>query len=326
MSLIISYMGVDTAAADIEAAQPDVAKLMRTGWWTPAPKHRDDGGSTLTVVDVNTVRDAVFAQILSKIPAGITRVLDIGCGNGDFAKVLHETRPGVIYRGLDLSKENIAHASSNLEVGGVLPGNVELEEGNVWEYLRAVDPPDWDFIISTRCVFNETTRGGDRELLRLIDATAPKGWFVYGHLDRLLRTDLQYVMTQALAGSTNPTEFYFKDNESYTRDWLLQDVVWLGEEKEHPAYIVRDATLLSVPPQRSKRYDTMKNGTYEKNRAQATLKFNGGMTEYKTSNIDANGRVTGEAVVLKANAPADVKLVEYEQKLANIELKKENKG
>ena len=203
---------------------------------------------------------------------------------------------------------------------------MELEEGNVWEYLRAVDPPDWDFIISTRCVFNETTRGGDRELLRLIDATAPKGWFIYGHMDRLVRTDVQYVMAQALVNSTNPTESYFKDNDSYTRDWLLRDVSWLGEEKEHPAYIVRDATLLSVPEQRSQRYDTMKNGTYEKQRAQATVKFNKGMTEYKTSNIDANGRITGEAVVLKANAPADVKLVEYEQKLANIDLKKEFKG
>jgi SAM-dependent methyltransferase len=315
-------MGADLAAAEFETAgMPGIAKLVRTGWWTPgAVDHDANGAVTLTTGKVDGIREAVFDKIISKIPAGATRVLDLGCGNGEFAKALHATRPNVIYRGIDLSKENMVAAATNLSG----EPNVELEEGNIWEYLHAATV-DWDFIVSTRCIFNETTRSGDRELLRLIDSLAPMGWFIYGHWDRLIRADLQYVMGQALANSTSVTESYFKDDINYTRDWLLQDQCWLGVEPEHPVYLSRGGTLMTKPNQRT-RDKVLAGGKYEKARARGTIKFNTGMTEYKTAVIDGNGRITGEVVTQKANAPVDVKLVEYEQKLAKIELKKEFKG
>ncbi len=292
---------------------PTLADITTAGWAqrrdgvdsVPAPTDLD--GETvpgLTPAGVESRRSAVFAAIVSKVPAGITRVLDIGCGNGDFAKVLHATRPEVTYRGIDLSLEAIAAATANLEVANALPANVELEAANFTEYLLAgVD--DWDFIISTRCIFRETARSGDRDVLRLIDSKAPKGWFIYGNFLRMGRPDLQYVMQEALTNSTNPTEHYFKDAQSF----LDISATGVGRMLEHPAYIVRDASLAPAPdPKQYRKFDKVRNGEFERERARGTLQHNDSMTEYKTATYDANGRITGEVTQPKANAPVEADL------------------
>ena len=291
-----------------ESMGPAAAEVTENGWAQRDPGPLDTSGVELTAEQVQTRRNTVFGAIVSKIPAGITRVLDIGCGNGDFAKVLHATRPEVNYRGIDLSLEAIASATENLEVGSALPANVELEAANFTEYLLAgVD--DWDFIISTRCIFRETDRSGDRDVLRLIDSKAPKGWFIYGNFLRMLRTDLQYVMQEALTNSTNPTEHYFKDGAT-PQSFLDITANGVGRMLEHPAYIVRDASLAPARnADQYRKFDKMRNGEFERERAQGTLRTNDAMTQYKTATFDAStGRITGEVTQVKANAPVEADL------------------
>lgn len=302
MSDVGLYMRRYATAASMPNAQ---RRLAENGWW----------GGNRTVGEVDGIRSSVYNAMLSKIPVGITRVLDIGCGGGDFAAVLHASRPGVVYRGIDLSLEAIAAATTSLEVGGNLPANVELEVGNVWEYLHAA-PVEWDFIISSLCLFDESPRSGDRDLLRLIDSKAPKGWFLYGKEHRLRRPDLQYVMAQALAQSTNATEHYFEGSQSFLSGDLLVDT-----EVDHPIYLVRDATTAPIPDNKeAKPFEIIGNGKYEKDRARETLRSNGSMTQY-IGVTQSGGRITGQTVVTKTNAPADADLAGLEakraQKLAN---------
>lgn len=318
-STIGTYISRYARAGSI--ANPVLAEITGAGWAqqrdgvnsSPSPTNlAGEEISGLSAVDVENRRNAVFAAVVSKIPAGITRVLDIGCGNGDFAKVLHATRPEVIYRGIDLSLEAIAAATANLEVANALPANVELEAANFTEYLLAgVD--DWDFIISTRCIFRETARSGDRDVLRLIDSKAPKGWFIYGNFVRMVRPDLQYVMQEALTNSTNPTEHYFKDHPDPKveppQSFLDIAATGVGRMLEHPAYIVRDASLAPArDPKQYRKFDKVRNGEFERERARGTLRTNDSMTEYKTATYDANGRITGEVTQPKASAPVEADL------------------
>jgi len=296
MSEIGLYMRRYATAASMPPAKQ---RLVENGWWS----------GDRTVGAVGGIRSSVYNAMLSKIPAGVTRVLDIGCGGGDFATVLHAARPGVVYRGIDLSLEAIAAATASLQVDGNLPANVELEAGNVWEYLHTATV-EWDFIISSLCLFDESPRSGDRDLLRLIDSKAPKGWFLYGKEHRLRRPDLQHVMTQALAQSTDATEHYFEGNQSFLSGDLLVD-----PEADYPVYLVRGATVAPVPDSaRVKSFEIIGNGRYEAERAQETLRSNGSMTQY-TGITQSGGRITGQATVPKANAPvkADLEGVEARQ-------------
>ncbi|MBQ73347.1 MAG: hypothetical protein CMJ67_10630 [Planctomycetaceae bacterium] len=315
---IITYVGRYEDAASMAAP---ASVLSAQGWLS----HRAglEADEEITPAEALSRRSAVLAAIVAKIPAGITRVLDIGCGNGDFAAALHATRPEVNYRGIDISMEAIAAANTNLETSpGNLPANVELQTANLTEYLLAgVD--DWDFIVSSRCVFRETRRSGDRALLRLIDSKAPKGWFIYGTHWRMLRPDLQYVMQEALTNSTDPTEHYFKGAQSF----LNVDAAFVGYEKEHPAYIIRGASVApALDPGKYQKFDVMKNGKFEEARAQGTLKYDSGMTEYKSATFDAQGQFTGEVVVAKAGAPAKAELATLESQKTNLQNLKQIAG
>jgi SAM-dependent methyltransferase len=319
MSSIETYIGrysrAETVASDVS---PMAASLFRTGWLT----YREEETRTDALPsagDLAARRDQVFAAILSKIPAGITRVLDLGCGDGKFAQALHAARPGVVYRGIDLSLEAIAAATERLEVTGNLPANVELQAGNFVEYLQATTV-DWDFIISSNLVLRETPRSQDRAFLQLVDSKAPKGWFLYGSEERMTRPDLQYVMGQALAASTNATEHYFIGAQSFlTGDYQV------GRETGHPAYIVRDSTVMDVP-ETPKRFNVVKDGQFERQRARGRMRENKDMTQYKGVTKDANGLITGDTIVLKANAPADSDLAGVETEQAKLKLIQELQG
>jgi len=311
-----TYIGRYSAAASIEGSRPLEAALLRTGW---LGYRADENPATVTVVDLSARRALVFAAILSKIPAGITRVLDIGCGDGEFAKALHAARPDVIYRGLDISLEAITTATGSLKIGNSLPANVELQAGNFIEYLQATTV-DWDFIISSNMLLRETPRSQDRGFLQLVDSKAPKGWFLYGAGERMTRPDLQYVMGQALAASTDATEHYFMGAQSFlTGDYQV------GRQPGHPAYIVRGATTMDVPVT-PERFNVVKNGQFERSRARGTVRSDKDMTQYKGVTKDANGLITGEVTVLKANAPAGTNLATLEAEQAKIKAIQELQG
>jgi hypothetical protein len=127
-------------------------------------------------------------------------------------------------------------------------------------------------------------------------------------------------MGQALAASTNATEHYFIGAQSFlTGDYQV------GREAGHPAYIVRDSTVMDVP-ETPKRFNVVKDGQFERHRARGRMRENKDMTQYKGVTKDANGLITGEAFVLKAAAPAGSDLVGVETEQAKLKLIQELQG
>ena len=56
--------------------------------------------------------DAIYSEVIAKIPAGATKILEIGCGDGAFYRALKAADPGMGYRGIDIVPENIADAET----------------------------------------------------------------------------------------------------------------------------------------------------------------------------------------------------------------------
>lgn len=70
--------------------------------------------------------DSIHSQVIAKIPAEATKVIDLGCGCGEFYQALKAARPDVTYIGLDLIPDNIdeaQRAKGEVVVAGVLPGD-----------------------------------------------------------------------------------------------------------------------------------------------------------------------------------------------------------
>lgn len=63
---------------------------------------------------------AIWAELADLVPAGATHVLDLGCGNGGFAKVLRKKHPGVAITAVDLVIENIEEAQANCKADGTI--------------------------------------------------------------------------------------------------------------------------------------------------------------------------------------------------------------
>lgn len=69
---------------------------------------------------------SIYAGVIAKIPAGATKVLDLGCGDGAFYRALKAAKPSLGYLGLDLVPENIRDAQSargTVTVAGVQGGD-----------------------------------------------------------------------------------------------------------------------------------------------------------------------------------------------------------
>jgi len=56
--------------------------------------------------------DSIYDEVIAKIPAGATKVLEIGCGDGRFYRALNAAEPGLDYLGIDIVPENIAEAAT----------------------------------------------------------------------------------------------------------------------------------------------------------------------------------------------------------------------
>ncbi|MDB4278209.1 hypothetical protein N9917_01265 [Deltaproteobacteria bacterium] len=74
--------------------------------WAVDPHHDDSLGHSQSEVD------DIYAEVIAKIPAGATKVLDLGCGEGGFYRALQVAKPGLAYKGIDLVPENIEEAQT----------------------------------------------------------------------------------------------------------------------------------------------------------------------------------------------------------------------
>jgi hypothetical protein len=76
--------------------------------------------------------DAIYAEIIDKIPAEATKVLEIGYGDGRFYQALKAARPALDYVGIDLVIENFVEAQTargTITVDAVQAGDTVTIEG-----------------------------------------------------------------------------------------------------------------------------------------------------------------------------------------------------
>lgn len=96
--------------------------------------------------------DALYAEVIAKIPAEATKVLDLGCGDGRFYRALKAARPAIDYLGIDLVIENIEDAQKamgQITVEGVQIGDTLTLNGITLTAGSAQGSGDLDFDGST---------------------------------------------------------------------------------------------------------------------------------------------------------------------------------
>jgi len=136
----------------------------------------------------------IYVELAQLIPQGTTRVLDLGCGGGEFAKVLSEQRPELRYLGVDLAPFFVDSARDRM--AGV--NGYEFTCSDFWTFLagRACqserDPVDashevggtWDFVISCAGAFShdhDPSLEEQLDLLDLIESSASRGFLFICH-------------------------------------------------------------------------------------------------------------------------------------------------
>jgi len=177
--------------------------------------------------------DAIYDEIIAKIPAGATKVLELGCGDGRFAGRLRAANGTIGYRGVDIVPENVSAAQA------ALPAE-EFVIGNAAEYLMEATA-DWDFVVSIGCLFHCTDNKRAALIFDLLDAKAPKGFFVLADVAHATPAFLTEKMAEALGTSTNAADSYYEGARAFLdATAALKDVM-------HPFYVHRDDTTAEVP-------------------------------------------------------------------------------
>jgi methionine biosynthesis protein MetW len=106
---------------------------------------------------------ADYEQIARLVPEG-SRVLDLGCGNGQLLKMLME-RKGVTGRGVDIDEENVVEC---------IRKGLSVFQGNLDEGLADYQDKSYDYVILNRTlqvvlkpdyVIREMLRIGDRAIV-----------------------------------------------------------------------------------------------------------------------------------------------------------------
>lgn len=265
---------------------------------------RNDWAQGYTPAEVSSFHNDLAALV----PAG-ARVLDLGCGTGLFYAALNALQPGITYTGVDLSVEAIEEATA------AFPGANAWVVGNAFEYLRLADPAGWDFIVSSRSLFDETYLSADRYLLELVDAKSPKGFAMLISSDRSKDSKIQRRLQRALASSTGVVQHHFSgpwDPPLFQGDMTGLSVL----------HISRTGTS-AVSPNASDRWDLVGNRKLDQSRARAfkrkSLKDNTPISEYKTV-TQSGGLVTGvDANKAIASAPDQSQLSDDTQKFNFIQ-------
>lgn len=269
-SAVASYMRVwsDRAPGSaLATSHPQISALIRAGW-----EH-----------DVFTLaeRTAIFDDLASLVPGDVTRVLDIGCGEGGFSEALNTANAAIPYRGLDASVEAVETASAAF-------GGRDFVVGNVWEYCLSA-AHDWDFTVSVRCMFEDTSPAGDRELIKVLDAKSPRGFAIVCPADRVQGPGFQEGLQAALAASSGVVSSHFTGawpGSEFAGDMTGLAVVYLSR-----------AGTSTVAPAVNPRWAKFRAGSANKVRSRTAenlrLEKGENSLQYKTINVDADGTSTG---------------------------------
>lgn len=237
---------------------------------------RNDWAQGYTPAEVSSFHNDLAALV----PAG-AKVLDLGCGTGLFYAALSALQPGITYTGVDLSVEAVEEATA------AFPG-ATWTVGNAFEYLRLADPTGWDFIVSSRSLFDETYLSADRYLLELVDAKSPKGFAMLMSSDRSGDSKIQKRLQRALANSIGVVQHHFSG--PWDPPLFQGDMTGLAA-----LHISRTGTSANSPTS-SDRWDLVGNNKLDQSRARAfkrkSLKDNTPISEYKTV-TQSGGLVTG---------------------------------
>jgi len=93
------------------------------------------------------------------IPPGVTSVLDIGCGYGDFGAYLKQTRPGIEVWGLDSSPAVAERASERLDcfVLGTLHSDAPTRRFDCITFNDTIEhfPDPWDALQQARALLGQ---------------------------------------------------------------------------------------------------------------------------------------------------------------------------
>lgn len=199
--------------------------------WEPTAENAVDGYSTDDL-------DAIYAEVVARIPGTTTRVLDVGCGDGRFGAVLRELRPGMGYRGIDLSPTNIATAQA------AAPAE-DFVIANAVEYLYSA-AMDWDYVVSIGCLAHCTDTRDLPLIFRALNVKAPKGFLILADPAQLTPDFLTSVMPAVLSGSTGTVTSYYEGARGFLQAAVTKSLL-------HPVYVRRTNTAAaSLPALRSR--------------------------------------------------------------------------
>lgn len=188
----------------------------------------------------------LYNELAQLIPQGATRVLDVGCGGGEFAEVLRQRRPELRYLGIDISSQGIEVARDRLasseqyqficcdfwefllgpESKTDMDGEAQLLERHAhqadissptqWSSAKQT----WDFVISVGCVFSHCsmTHTGLAEQLRLLDVimkSSERGLLLICHGSTFGHGIDLAAAEKYIAGSVVTSQAYRGDDQAY---------------------------------------------------------------------------------------------------------------
>jgi SAM-dependent methyltransferase len=171
--------------------------------------------------------ESIWDEVVALIPAGVTKILEIGCGGGGLFHKIRAAYPSVDYLGIDMVPENIDTARASLSGE---PDSL-FEVGLAADTLMRTDA-DWDFIVSIHAVGADTRPRLIQTYIERINQMAPKGFILVGKKTQLTPSYMNTIWSGVTASSDNETASYYTGARAFMDDSLLKDL--------HPVYITRD--------------------------------------------------------------------------------------
>jgi len=205
-----------------------------------AVKYQEDKIRRFKWYGANLVDFAILDnEMVNMIPEN-AKVLEVGCGDGRFAHVLHEKRKDVSYIGIDFIDDNIK-----------LCKELKLKEYSFFvdNYWTALLTYSYDFIVSQGVLFSTTDPQYCNLLFSLLNKASTKGFIVMAIVMPMIginKEDLALQMENVKETSIAATEFYYKGSKKN------EPISKVPVRTNRIFYVIRDnvednTTVTSIP-------------------------------------------------------------------------------